>query len=123
MRGNIQPKCTGGLITALRGRNFDPRGQLDARIGGQLYSATNAWGTYAGILSNTLQGREASVTVSGVLANGTAVTRKVSAENYWHGVGYNSGDEGNIVDASYVKLRELRFGWAVPPTLLRGLNG
>jgi len=121
--GNIQPKWTGGFINTFRWHNFDLTGQLDARIGGQLYSATNSWGTYAGILSNTLQGREDSVTVSGVLANGTAVTRKVSAENYWHGVGYNSGDEGNIVDASYVKLRELRFGWAVPPTLLRGLNG
>jgi len=121
--GNIQPKWTGGFINTFRWRNFDLTGQLDARIGGQLYSATNAWGTYAGILSNTLQGREDSVTVSGVLANGTAVTRKVSAENYWHGQGYNSGDEANVVDASYVKLRELRFGWAVPPTLLRGLNG
>ena len=31
-------------------------GQIDARIGGQLYSATNAWGKYAGILEETLEG-------------------------------------------------------------------
>ncbi|HEV7991345.1 MAG TPA: SusC/RagA family TonB-linked outer membrane protein [Gemmatimonadaceae bacterium] len=120
--GNIQPKWTGGLINTFRYKSFDISGQVDARIGGQLYSATNAWGKYAGILASTLQGREDSVTVSGVLANGTPVTKKVSAENYWHGQGYNSGDEGNIYDASFVKLRELRIGWAVPQSLLRGMS-
>ena len=66
-------------------------------------------GLYAGILEETLQGREDSVTVEGMLANGTAVTRKVSAENYWHGMGYNSGDRTSVVDASYVKLREAAY--------------
>ena len=61
--------------------------------------------------------------MSGVLANGTEVTRKVSAQNYWHGIGYNSGDVSNVVDASWVKLRELRLGWAVPQALLGNLTG
>jgi TonB-linked SusC/RagA family outer membrane protein len=121
--GNIQPKWTGGLINTFRWKGFDLSGQLDARIGGQLYSATNAWGLYAGILEETLQGREDSITVEGQLANGTAVTRKVSAENYWHGMGYNSGDRTSVVDASFVKLRELRLGWAVPQSLLSGISG
>jgi TonB-linked SusC/RagA family outer membrane protein len=120
--GNIQPTWTGGFINTFRYKGFDLSGQLDARIGGQLYSATNSWGLYAGILKETLQGREDSVTVSGVLANGTEVTRKVSAENYWHGLGYNSGDITSVVDASYVKLRELRLGWALPASLTRGLS-
>jgi hypothetical protein len=120
--GNIQPTWTGGFINTFRYKGFDLSGQIDARIGGQLYSATNSWGLYAGILKETLQGREDSVTVSGVLANGTEVTRKVSAENYWHGLGYNSGDITSVVDASYVKLRELRLGWALPASLTRGLS-
>jgi hypothetical protein len=120
--GNIQPTWTGGFINTFRYKGFDLSGQIDARIGGQLYSATNSWGLYAGILKETLQGREDSVTVTGVLANGTEVTRKVSAENYWHGLGYNSGDRTSVVDASYVKLRELRLGWAIPQSLLRGLS-
>jgi TonB-linked SusC/RagA family outer membrane protein len=120
--GNIQPTWTGGFINTFRYKGFDLSGQIDARIGGQLYSATNSWGLYAGILKETLQGREDSVTVTGVLANGTEVTRKVSAENYWHGLGYNSCDRTSVVDASYVKLRELRLGWAIPQSLLRGLS-
>ncbi|PYP77754.1 MAG: SusC/RagA family TonB-linked outer membrane protein [Gemmatimonadetes bacterium] len=121
--GNIQPTWTGGFINTFRYKNFDLSGQIDARIGGQLYSATTSWGRYAGILKETLEGREDSVTVSGVLANGTEVTRKVSAQNYWHGIGYNSGDVSNVVDASWVKLRELRLGWAVPQALLGNLTG
>ena len=92
-------------------------------MGGQLYSATTSWGRYAGILEETVQGREDSISVSGVLADGTEVTRKVSAQNYWHGIGYNSGDISNVVDASFVKLRELRIGWAVPQSLTRALSG
>ena len=121
--GNIQPKWTGGFINTFRYKGFDLSGQLDARIGGQLYSATNSWGLYAGILEETLQGRVDSVTVEGQLANGTQVTRKVSAQNYWHALGYNAGDATSVVDASFVKLRELRLGWAVPQALLRGLSG
>ena len=117
--GNIQPKWTGGFINTFRYKSFDVSGQIDARIGGQLYSATNAWGKYAGILAMTLQGRDSGVVVSGELANGTPVTKTVSAEDYWHGLGYNSGDEDNVYDASFVKLRELRIGWAVPQSLLR----
>jgi outer membrane receptor protein involved in Fe transport len=121
--GNIQPKWTGGFINTFRWKGFDLTGQIDARIGGQLYSATNSWGIYAGILASTLPGREDSISVSGVLANGTPVTRKVSAENYYHGLGYNSGDRTSVVDASYVKLRELRLGWAVPQALLSNFGG
>jgi TonB-linked SusC/RagA family outer membrane protein len=121
--GNIQPKWTGGFINTFRWKGFDLTGQIDARIGGQLYSATNSWGIYAGILASSLPGREDSITVSGVLSDGTPVTRKVSAENYYHGLGYNSGDRTSVVDASYVKLREVRLGWAVPQALLNNFGG
>ena len=121
--GNIQPSWTGGFINTFRWKGFDLSGQIDARIGGQLYSATNAWGTYAGILANTLPGREDSITVSGVTSAGTEITRKVSAQNYYHALGYDGGDRSSIVDASYVKLRELRLGWAIPQTLTHALSG
>jgi TonB-linked SusC/RagA family outer membrane protein len=115
--GNVQPKWTGGLINTIRYKSFDISGQIDARIGGQLYSATNAWGKYAGILKVT-ENREAPIVTEGVTSAGVAVTREATAEDYWHGMGYNSGDEDNILDASFVKLRELRIGWAVPQSLL-----
>ena len=49
--------------------------------------------------------------VEGVLANGTPVSRKIPAETYWHAMGYNGGDRDNIVDASFVKLREIALGY------------
>jgi outer membrane receptor protein involved in Fe transport len=115
--GNIQPKWTGGLINTFRYKAFEVSGQIDARVGGQLFSATNAWGKYAGILKVTEQ-RDSLITTTGVNTAGQPVTRQATAEDFWHGMGYNSGDEDNILDASFVKLRELRIGWAVPQSLL-----
>jgi len=116
--GNIQPKWTGGFIKTFRYKNFDLSTQIDAHIGGQLYSATNAWGKYAGILALT-EKRDQPVTTTGVDGSGQPVTMQATAEDYWHGMGYNSGDEDNVYDASYVKLREVRLGWAVPQSLFR----
>src|SRR5205085_8449579 len=116
--GNIQPKWTGGLINTFRYKGFDISTQIDARIGGQLYSATNSWGKYAGILALT-EKRDAPIKTSGVDEDGNPVTMEATPEDYWHGMGYNSGDEDNVYDASFVKLREVRIGWAVPPSLFR----
>ncbi|HEX7979295.1 MAG TPA: SusC/RagA family TonB-linked outer membrane protein [Gemmatimonadaceae bacterium] len=116
--GNVQPKWTGGFINTFRYKGFDLSTQVDARIGGQLFSATNAWGKYAGILALT-EKRDVPVKTSGVDATGKPVDMEATAEDYWHGMGYNSGDEDNIYDASYVKLREVRLGWAVPQSLFK----
>jgi hypothetical protein len=120
--GNIQPKWTGGLLNTFRYKNFDFSTQIDARIGGQLFSATNAWGKYAGILALT-EKRDAPIVTTGVDEDGKPVTLEATPEDYWHGLGYNSGDEDNVYDASFVKLREVRIGWAVPQSLLRGMSG
>jgi outer membrane receptor protein involved in Fe transport len=121
--GNIQPDWTGGLINTFRWKGFDLSGQIDARVGGQLYSATTSWGRYAGILEETVQYRVDSIVVPGVLANGTPNTKKISAQDYWHAIGYDGGDVSNVVDAGFIKLRELRLGWAVPQSLTRALSG
>ena len=116
--GNIQPKWTGGFINTFRYKGFDVSTQIDARIGGQLFSATNSWGKYAGILKMT-ENRETPVTTTGVDEDGNPVTLQATPEDYWHGMGYNSGDEDNVYDAGFVKLREVRIGWAVPQSLFR----
>ena len=124
--GNIQPKWTGGLINHFRYGNFDFSGQLDARIGGQLWSATNRFGTYSGILASTLRGREISVTnpgidIQGVDEAGNPITSHVTAEDYFKTI--DGIEEYFVYDASFVKLRELRLGWNVPESLTRRLAG
>lgn len=123
--GNVQPKWTGGLNNTLHYRGLDLSVFLDARIGGQLWSATNRFGTYAGILESTLRGREVDQThpgihITGVKTNGTPVDTTVRAEDYFKTM---DGIEENFVyDASFVKLREMRLGYDVPASLLGRFN-
>jgi TonB-linked SusC/RagA family outer membrane protein len=124
--GNIQPKWTGGLINSFKYKNFDFSGQLDARIGGQLWSATNRFGTYSGILASTLRGREVSLSnpgidIQGVDEAGNPVTSHVLAEDYFKTI--DGIEEFFVYDAGFVKLRELRLGWNVPDALTRKLAG
>jgi hypothetical protein len=82
---------------------------------------TNAWGRYAGALEETLIGREGGITGIGVKevtdasGNVTYVPNDVvvTAEEYNHAAFANSIPAGSIFDASYVKLREVRFGYAI----------
>jgi TonB-linked SusC/RagA family outer membrane protein len=124
--GNIQPNWTGGLINHFRYKNLDFSAQIDAKVGGQLWSATNRFGTYAGILQSTLQGREISVTepgidIQGVDDAGNPITSHVTAEDYYKTI--DGIEEYFVYDASYVKLRELRLGWNVQESLTRRLSG
>jgi TonB-linked SusC/RagA family outer membrane protein len=118
--GNVSPDWTGGVTNTLRYKDFDLSALVDARIGGKLWSATNRFGTYAGILKSTLVGRDTGIVMHGVDATGAAVTARVSAEDYFKAI---DGIEENFVyDASYVKLREVRLGWNVPQALTQRLN-
>lgn len=124
--GNVQPRWQGGLINTLRYKGLQLSAQVDARMGGQLWSATNRFGTYAGILQSTLRGREVSPTnpgidITGVDADGKPVTSHVTAEDYFKTI--DGIEEYFVYDASFVKLREVRLGWDVPPSLTRRLSG
>jgi hypothetical protein len=87
---------------------------------------TNRYGTRSGVLKETLQGREESadqktMIIPGVMvnANGDTVpnTTAVTAQAYWRGL--NNITEAFTYDASFVKLRELRVGYDLAPSLLR----
>ena len=119
--GNIQPSWTGGLINAIRYKGFDLSGQLDFRVGGQLWSATNRFGTYAGILESTLVGRDTGLTMTGVTSAGAPITKNVSAEKYFKTI--DGIEQYFVYDAGFVKFRELRLGWAVPEALTQRASG
>jgi TonB-linked SusC/RagA family outer membrane protein len=125
--GNIQPKWTGGWANQFSFGNFSINTLLDARKGGKLYSVTNMFGEYAGVLANSIPGREndwndPGVVVKGIdnvtgLPNTTAIT----AEEYYHNLfGYT---ERYVYDAGYVKLRELRLSYNLPASWANRLMG
>jgi TonB-linked SusC/RagA family outer membrane protein len=125
--GNIQPSWTGGWGNQLSYRNFSVNTLLDVRRGGQLYSVTNMFGEYAGVLESSLRGRETDWNNPGVLVEGIDVatgqpnTTRITAERYFHGLfGFT---ENYVYDAGYVKLREVRLSYNLPGTWANRIMG
>lgn len=118
--GNIQPKWTGGWANQFSLGPLSLNTLLDVRRGGSLYSVTNMFGEYAGVLASSMRGREVDWDDPGVLvegidvATGQANTTRITAEEYFHGLFRYT--EAYVYDAGYVKLRELRLSYNLPAT-------
>jgi hypothetical protein len=59
--------------------------------------------------------------MDGVLANGTAHTVYVPARRYYY-TNLQRDSRNFILDASYIKLREIRFGYTLPTTITSKLG-
>jgi len=120
--GNIAPDWTGGANFSFKYKNFSLAALLDAKIGGDVHSMTYSWGRYAGTLEESLIGRETGVVGNGVRADGNGgfvpndVT--VSAKSFNQASYSNSVESSAIFDASYVKLRQVTFGYSLPSKFL-----
>lgn len=117
--GNYQPDWVGSMFNEFSFKGVTASVLIDAHMGGELYSMTNAWGRYAGALDETLIGREGGLVGEGVKevtdgnGNITYVPNDVvvTAEEYNHAAFVNSICAGSVFDASYIKLREIRVGY------------
>jgi len=125
--GNIQPSWTGGWGNQISFGNFSLNTLLDIKRGGSLYSVTNMFGEYAGVLKETEHGREndwddPKVLVEGIdVATGQPNTTRITSEEYYHGL--FAYTERYVYDAGYVKLRELRVSYNLPGTWARKFFG
>jgi hypothetical protein len=119
--GNINPNWVGGWANELRYKSVAMNVLVDVRNGGHAYSVGNQWGTYAGVLENSLEGRELDwdkpgLTVQGIdEATGKPNTTVVTAEDYRHSI--YPIVEPYIYGTGFVKLREARLSWEVPSRL------
>jgi TonB-linked SusC/RagA family outer membrane protein len=125
--GNIQPKWTGGWGNQLAFGNFSLNTLLDIRRGGNLYSVTNMFGEYAGVLESTIAGREVDWNNPGIVLDAVDIdsmkpnTRNRTAESYYHSLfGFT---ERYVYDAGYVKLREVRLGYNLPSSWASRIMG
>jgi TonB-linked SusC/RagA family outer membrane protein len=125
--GNYNPDWSGSLTNALRFRNLDFSFMFDTQQGGKVFSVTQMFGTYAGVLPETLAGRGYdgvdSMLVEGVqIVNGQSVpnTTRTTAQAYWRGM--FGLQEPFVLDASFIKLREARVGYAMPATLTQRMG-
>jgi len=120
--GNVQPDWLGGAVLGLHYKNFHFEGLVDAKIGGEIYSITNTWGRFGGILYETLEGRETGVVGDGVTltSDGSYVPNDivVSAKQFNQTSFSDTVAESSVFDATYVKLRQLSFGFNIPSRIL-----
>jgi len=113
--GSFTPDWLAGVTNTFRYKNFDASVLIDTRQGGSLYSMTTTWGRYAGVLEETVKGREGGIVGEGVKSDGEGgyVPNDVvvTAEEFNKSAFVNSVASTSIFNASYVKLREVRIGY------------
>ncbi|KIA97436.1 TonB-dependent receptor [Flavobacterium sp. KMS] len=89
---------------------------VDAKFGGEIYSATNQLGTRYGLTDKTVEGRETGFDVEGVGPIGNSVSAHVSAYDYWRS--YSDITSNFVYDADFVKLRAVSFSYNFPKAYL-----
>lgn len=142
--GTVLPDYQVGIWNRFNYKGFQLSGLIDIRHGGQLFSTTNMWGNYSGILEETAETnangmnvRDAVEEGGGALfegvygevledgsiqyldADGNVSATPVANSTYidaesWGGWHYSGPAEQNIFDADYIKLRELRLSYTLP---------
>ena len=152
--GNASWDWTGGFYSTLTYKNFRLSAGFDVKVGADLFSMSMRSAYATGKASGTLAGREewyrseenrkaANMTIEewraagkcegyvvpGVIANGDGTyspnTIPVNPESYWKSAADNAPSMF-IYDNSYVKCREITFGYTFPEQMLgkyvKGLN-
>ena len=131
--GNYNPDWLAGIYNTFTYKSFKFGFLFDIRYGGKLYSETQTVGREGGIIIETLQGRADGydttrpgngVIGAGVVQNPDGTfspnTKKVTARE-WH-TAWTAGRsiaEGVMYDASFIKLREVQIGYAIPDKFLK----
>lgn len=142
--GNFNPDWRAGFANELRYRSARLNFLFDIKHGGEIYSVTHMFGRYAGVLSETEAGRctpagnlddgetpppgypicdaSTGIVFEGVnrVVNGNDTTyipntTVVDAETFW-AYAYNV-NEPHVVDAGFVKLREVTLAYDLPGSL------
>ena len=152
--GNASWAWTGGFYHTLTYKNFRLSAAFDVKVGADIFSMSMRSAFQTGKAPETLEGREAWYTseekrmaegmtieqwraagkcdgfyAPGVIDNGDGTYRKndiaIDPQTYWESVSRNAPSMF-IYDNSYVKCREITFGYTFPEKMLgkfvKGLN-
>ncbi len=125
--GSVLPQYTGGVQNNFNlFKNFTFNVNIDYSYGGKFFSLSDFWGTFSGLTARTAELNDrgiplrdpvadgGGVHVFGVDATGKAVDFYVDGQTYYHQFRSNSISENSVYDLTYVKLRELSFGYKLP---------
>lgn len=126
--GSVVPKLTGGLQNFITYKNWNLGLTFDYQVGGKFFSLSEQWGTFSGLLGTTAGLNDKGNPVRDPVASGggvrvrgvdaadgkTPVDVYVDAYDYFHQFYYQQIAEPFVHDLTFVKLRELSLGYAIP---------
>ena len=127
--GNQNPIANMGWINSFTWKDLTASFQIDARIGGKMFSGTLGTMENAGTAAWTVDGREKMI-VDGVVKDGDSYvvnTKETTAEKYWQQISGRAGGnlgitEENLYDATNVRLRNISLAYSLPKRLLANQN-
>ena len=127
--GNQNAKCNLGWNNSFSWKDLTLSFQVDARIGGKMFSGTLGAMEAAGTGAWTVEGRDKMV-VDGVVKDGDsykANTTETTAQKYWQQIAGRAGSnlgitEENLYDATNVRLRNITLSYGIPKKVLQRGN-
>ena len=131
--GNFQPDWTGGISTTVSYKGITLSALVDGQVGGDVYSLSNKFGVYSGLLESTVADnqRETGVIPEGVVVPSDATPNesgnydiegtdfgeavgRIPAASYWKNWFSAGGGDQFIYDATHAKLQELAITYSLP---------
>ena len=140
--GTVLPTWTGGVFNTFRYKAFDLTFSIDWQDGGLFYSETRNFSTGSGLAAETVgvndkgndfrdypgaysaatgNAGKGGIRIPGVFADGKENNRYLSARSYWYTARQRDATN-QLLDASYIKLREIRFGYTIPGSFLQKIK-
>lgn len=124
--GNAFADWKGSIMNEFSLYRFKLSVLLDGQYGGDIYSQTNHKNNTLGKTTVTLPGRDGGIVGQGVVPQGDGTfapnTVNVPASAYYDNYYQISNAESNIFDASFLKIREVRFEYTFPQSIIGKLG-
>lgn len=121
----VIPDWNAGLRNNFSYKGIDLSVLFEMRMGGKVYSASVSHYRVNGFAKETEVGRESGLVFNGVLeqVNGedtTYVANNLAVDNetFWSSFSLFGDTELGLVDASFIKLREVSLGYNLPKSIL-----
>ncbi len=140
-RGSVQPDFTGGLFNTFSYKGFNLGFSIDFQKGGLFYSSTKQFNLGTGLSEYTVGVNDKgndwrdypsngggirvpnAVFAPGVTRGGASIAGQpndvyMPARTYFYNALQNGSIDEFVLDASYLKLREVRLGYDIPKSFL-----
>lgn len=121
--GNFNPDCMLSWSNSFNYKNIKLSFLIDARIGGEMVSGTDAYLAAYGLADYTEKHREGGLVLDAVYADGTPNTTAITSQQLWTTVSQNGRDawgEFFTYDMTNVRLREVivSYDFKLKPSFL-----